>query len=101
MLEKKVIITNHFIRKFQRRARNHCHKPTHKNIRTKLKNILEKLENSSLIKINGNYFAKVMLSRECQRPFYMLLADNADYLSLVTIYTEDMFLKRYNNKINH
>lgn len=98
MLEKKVEVTNHFVRQFQKRAKNHCSRPTHKNVKIKVKNIIEQLNEEDLIRINGNYFARVMLNRECIKPFYFIFADDNSHLSLLTLYTEDMFLKMYGNK---
>ena len=101
MLEKRVEISNHFIRKFQRRARNHCSKPTYNNIKIKIKNLLSTIRNiDDLLFYKDTYFFKTKLSRDNNRPFYFIIKDNKSHFALVTIYTEDMFQKKYGSKFN-
>lgn len=100
MLYKKYEITGHFINRFQRRVKNHC-KPNKKSIEAKVKSVLSKLEERDLTRINGKLFAPVILNRVCEKPFYLILADNGEYYSLITIYTEDMFNRRYGKRVKH
>lgn len=99
MLKKEYKIKNHFFRKFQRRAKNHCQRTDHKSIADKIRNIMTPITEEDLIEYKGTYFLPVKLSRNGDKPFYFLIKDDREYFALISIYTEDMFLKRYRNKI--
>ena len=102
MLKKGYIIKPHFYDKFQERAKNHFPKMRHKNIFHKVANIMRNVDNlEDLFCHKRTYFLPVKLSRNGEKQFYIIIKDDKKYLALVSIYTEDMFLKRYGNKIKH
>ncbi len=103
MLEKKVKITHHFIRKYQQRAKGYSPtKNTHRNIKEKAKSILRRVNDlSSLECYNKTWFLKTKLDRGKERYFYFLIQEDKkdlEQLALVTIYTEEMFNKIIKNK---
>jgi hypothetical protein len=98
MLGKECRIHGHFYENFQRRARNHCSRLKHRDIENKVNNLLKKVDETDLITCKDVFFLKTSLSREGNRPFYLLLLDKIDYYLVLSIYTQDMFNKDYPNK---
>ena len=99
MLQKEYKITKHFLNQFQERAKNHFRRIRHKDIEHKIKNIMDNINHiNDLIFLKDTYFLETKLSRDEKKPFYFLIKDDGEYFSLITIYTHDMFMKRYGSK---
>ena len=103
MLENKGRITNHAIKRYQERADYlQPKKKNHKSIKQKLINALRNLDKlEDLFYNKGSYFYKIKLSREAINPIYLVIRYDQDDIVLTTILSEDMFMKRYGNKINN
>ncbi|MDO8623426.1 MAG: hypothetical protein Q7R52_04210 [archaeon] len=100
MLEKRVVIKNHFYRKFKQRAKNHFPRMRNNDITHKVANIMSRVNSlEGLFFYNETYFLPIKLDRNGDKPFYFLIKDDVEYFALISIYTEDMFLKRYGKKI--
>ena len=103
MLEKRLVIINHFYDNFQDRTKAFFRgRVKYRDIRGIVSNIMKKVNNlNNSFCYKGAYFLPIRLRKKENDLFYFLIKDNGEYLSLVSIYTEDMFLRKCGSKIKH